>query len=106
MDEAGGGGVLDAVHHLAAVRDFQHGIVTKRTLKGEEVFTLGYPVESEAYKPKDKTSAVVYRPTNVAVAPANPGMSTATAITSMSVNGVFMSLPPHVSISTMSVEEP
>lgn len=49
--------------------DYQHGIVTKRTLKGEEVFTLGYPAESEAYKPKDKTSAVVYRPTNVAIAP-------------------------------------
>ena len=49
--------------------DFAHGIVTKRTLKGEEVFTLGYPAESEAYKPKDQTSAVVYRPTNVAIAP-------------------------------------
>jgi hypothetical protein len=49
--------------------DFQHGIVTKRTLKGEEVFTLGYPAESEAYQPKEKTSAVVYRPTNVAIAP-------------------------------------
>jgi hypothetical protein len=49
--------------------DFQHGIVTKRTLKGEEVFTLGYPAESDAYKPKEKTSAVVYRPTNVAIAP-------------------------------------
>src|ERR1700693_4045778 len=36
--------------------DYQHGIVTKRTLKGEEVFTLGYPAESEAYKPKDQTS--------------------------------------------------
>jgi len=49
--------------------DFQHGIVTKRTLGGEEVFTLGYPAESEAYKPPDKASAVVYRPTNVAIAP-------------------------------------
>src|ERR1700733_12562782 len=49
--------------------DYQHGIVTKRTLKGEEVFTLGYPVESEAYKSKDNSSAVPYRPTNVAVAP-------------------------------------
>jgi len=49
--------------------DFQHGIVTKRTLKGEEVFTLGYPAESAAYKPKDKTSTVPYRPTNVAIAP-------------------------------------
>jgi hypothetical protein len=49
--------------------DFQHGIVTKRTLKGEEVFTLGYPAESEAYKPTDKNSAVPYHPTNVAIAP-------------------------------------
>src|SRR5258708_3075590 len=47
--------------------DYQHGIVTKRTLKGEEVFTLGYPAESEAYKPKDQASAVVYRPTNMAM---------------------------------------
>jgi hypothetical protein len=49
--------------------DYQHGIVTKRTLKGEEVFTLGYPAESNAYKPKDQTSTVAYRPTNVAIAP-------------------------------------
>jgi hypothetical protein len=49
--------------------DFQHGIVSKRTLKGEEVFTLGYPAESDAYKPKDRTSTVPYRPTNVAIAP-------------------------------------
>ena len=49
--------------------DFQHGIVTKRTLKGEEVFTLGYPAESAAYQSKNRTSAVVYRPTNVAIAP-------------------------------------
>ena len=48
--------------------DYEHGIVTKRTLKGEEVFTLGYPAESDAYKPKDKTPAA-YRPTNVAIAP-------------------------------------
>jgi hypothetical protein len=49
--------------------DYEHGIVTKRTLKGEEVFTLGYPAESESYKPKDKFSTVAYRPTNVAIAP-------------------------------------
>src|SRR5712692_10552479 len=36
--------------------DYQHGIVTKRTLKGEEVFTLGYPVESSAYKPNSDGS--------------------------------------------------
>ena len=49
--------------------DFAHGIVTKRSLKGEEVFTLGYPAESPAYQSKDRASAVVYRPTNVAIAP-------------------------------------
>jgi hypothetical protein len=49
--------------------DYQHGIVTKRTLKGEEVFTLGYPAESDVYKQKSDGSAVVYRPTNVAIAP-------------------------------------
>jgi hypothetical protein len=49
--------------------DYKHGVVTKRTLKGEEVFTLGYPAESDAYKPKDKFSTVAYRPTNVAIAP-------------------------------------
>jgi hypothetical protein len=49
--------------------DYQHGIVTKRTLKGEEVFTLGYPAESTAYKPKSDGSATLYRPTNVAFGP-------------------------------------
>ncbi len=34
--------------------DQLHSIVTKRTLKGEEVFTLGYPSESEAYKGKTR----------------------------------------------------
>ena len=48
--------------------DYAHGIVTKRTLKGEEVFTLGYPAESDSYKPKDARSTVPYRPTNVAIA--------------------------------------
>lgn len=49
--------------------DYEHGIVTKRTLKGEEVFTFGYPAESDAYKPKEDGSVVAYRPTNVALAP-------------------------------------
>ena len=48
--------------------DFQHGIVTKRTLKGEEVFTLGYPAESPAYQGKNGMASS-YRPTNVAIAP-------------------------------------
>lgn len=49
-----------------------HGIVTKRTLKGEEVWTRGYPDESPAYRkspvPNSKTG-LNYKPTNVAVAP-------------------------------------
>ena len=49
--------------------DNLHGIVTKRTLKGEEVFTLGYPSESEAYKIAADRSRPVYRPTNLTVAP-------------------------------------
>jgi hypothetical protein len=44
-------------------------MVTKRTLKGEEVFTLGYPAESKAYRPKDQASAIPYRPTNLVIAP-------------------------------------
>jgi hypothetical protein len=49
--------------------DYKHGIVTKRTLKGEEVFTLGYPAESSAYQPNPDGSTPAYRPTNVAIAP-------------------------------------
>ena len=49
--------------------DYAHGIVTKRTLKGEEVFTLGYPVESSAYDPSRTKGPVIYQPTNVAIAP-------------------------------------
>src|SRR5271169_6574829 len=49
--------------------DYLHGIVTKRTLKGEEVFTLGYPVESSAYNKSGNNGPVDYHPTNVAVAP-------------------------------------
>jgi hypothetical protein len=49
--------------------DYQHGMVTKRTLNGEEVFTLGYPAESAAYQPNADGSTLAYRPTNVAIAP-------------------------------------
>jgi hypothetical protein len=49
--------------------DQLHGIVTKRTLKGEEVFTLGYPMESDAYKIGPDRQRPVYRPTNLAIAP-------------------------------------
>ena len=49
--------------------DYRHGIVTKRTLKGEEVFTLGYPSESPAYRSRENLPQVSYQPTNVAIAP-------------------------------------
>jgi len=44
--------------------DTKRGIVVKTTLDGEEVYTLGYPNESEAYKP-----GIKYSPTNLAIAP-------------------------------------
>src|ERR1022692_3494234 len=44
--------------------DTKAALVTKRTLKGEEVWTIGYPEHSEAYAPKIK-----YSPTNLAIAP-------------------------------------
>jgi hypothetical protein len=44
--------------------DTARGVVEKATLTGEEVFTLGFPKESEAYKPGTK-----YSPTNLAIAP-------------------------------------
>src|SRR5439155_22275423 len=42
--------------------DYPHGIVTKRTLKGEKVFTLGYPAESPAYPQKVNSQLVNYQP--------------------------------------------
>jgi hypothetical protein len=48
--------------------DQMHGIVTKRTLKGEEVWTLGYPSDSENYKLPNFQGNIPYRPTNVAIA--------------------------------------
>lgn len=50
--------------------DMQHNVVTKTTLKGEEVFTLGYPKESDFYKLDAEGKPLVkYRPTNLAIAP-------------------------------------
>ena len=48
------------------ISDSQHRIVSKRTLKGEEVWTLGYPSEA---KPYAGNPGIPYRPTNVAIAP-------------------------------------
>ena len=50
--------------------DTKRGIVVKTTLDGEEVFALGYPKESDAYKlGKDGRPLVKYSPTNLAIAP-------------------------------------
>jgi hypothetical protein len=55
--------------------DEKHGIITKRTLKGEEVWTLGYPQDSPIYQKGPGSTGpggangLNYRPTNIAVAP-------------------------------------
>jgi len=51
------------------ISDSQHRIVTKRTLKGEEVWTIGYPTEAKPYQIVGGAQGISYRPTNVAVAP-------------------------------------
>ena len=43
--------------------DTKRGLVVKTTLAGEQVFSIGYPDEAEAYKDKKK-----YSPTNLAIA--------------------------------------
>jgi hypothetical protein len=54
--------------------DEKHGIVTKRTLKGEEVWTMGYPQDSPIYakgigvKGPGGPAGLNYRPTNFAIA--------------------------------------
>lgn len=48
--------------------DQLHGIVSKRTPKGEEVWTIGYPSESDKYKLGLVGGNIPYRPTNVAIA--------------------------------------
>ena len=50
--------------------DTKRGVVVKTTLAGEEVFSLGYPKESEPYsKPGPDGKPLKYSPTNLAVAP-------------------------------------
>jgi len=44
--------------------DTKRAVVVKTTLAGEEVFSLGYPKESEAY-----AKPIKYSPTNLAIAP-------------------------------------
>ena len=54
--------------------DEKHGIVTKRTLKGEEVWTMGYPQDSPIYQKGPGSTGpggpagLNYRPTNFAIA--------------------------------------
>lgn len=49
--------------------DTKRGLVVKTTLDGEEVFTLGYPSQSEAYKPGADGKQIKYSPTNLAIPP-------------------------------------
>lgn len=49
--------------------DTKRGLMVKTTLDGEVIFTLGYPAESEAYKPLADGTKPKYSPTNLAVAP-------------------------------------
>jgi hypothetical protein len=48
--------------------DTKRGVVVKATLEGEEVFSLGYPTQAEAYKPDADGKLPKYSPTNLAVA--------------------------------------
>lgn len=49
--------------------DVKNNTVTKTNLKGEHVWQIGYPEESEAYKPGADGKKRKYTPTNVAIAP-------------------------------------
>ncbi len=49
--------------------DTQRGVVVKATLNGEQVWSIGYPEQSEAYKPNADGKRPKYSPTNLAIAP-------------------------------------
>ncbi len=49
--------------------DTKRALVTKTTLDGEHVFTIGYPDKSEAYKPGADGKNQKYSPTNLAIGP-------------------------------------
>src|SRR5580698_9295381 len=49
--------------------DTKRGVVVKATLDGEEVFSIGYPDQSEAYKPGADGKRPKYSPTNLAIGP-------------------------------------
>ena len=48
--------------------DEKHGLVTKRTLKGEEVWSIGYPQDAKPYEKGPGKPGLNYRPTNIALA--------------------------------------
>ena len=49
--------------------DTKRGVIVKATLDGEEVYSLGYPEQSEAYKPGADGKRPKWSPTNLAIAP-------------------------------------
>ena len=49
--------------------DTRRGVVVKATLEGEEVWSVGYPDQSDAYKPAADGKKPKYSPTNLAIAP-------------------------------------
>ena len=49
--------------------DTKRGVVVKATLRGEELWSIGYPDQSEAYKPGSDGTKIKYSPTNLAIAP-------------------------------------
>jgi hypothetical protein len=49
--------------------DTRRGVVVKATPKGEELWSIGYPDQSEAYQPGADGAKIKYSPTNLAIAP-------------------------------------
>jgi hypothetical protein len=49
--------------------DTKRGVIVKATLNGEEVYSIGYPEQSEAYKPGPDGKRQKWSPTNLAIAP-------------------------------------
>ena len=49
--------------------DTKRAVVVKATLDGEEVWSIGYPEQSEQYKPGEDGKKKKYSPTNLAIAP-------------------------------------
>src|SRR5438270_7536188 len=51
--------------------DTARGVIVKATLDGETVWSVGYPEQSEAYKPNADGKRPKWSPTNLAIAPDN-----------------------------------